>query len=209
MCGRFTQAGSGEELAALFDLEAAPEALAPRYNLAPGQPGAVVRREDSGRPRLRMLRWGFAAAGGRRLINTRAETLASRRAFRSAGRARRCLVPVTGFFEWERRPGGKLPWLVRRSGSGWFAFAGLWEADAFTIVTTAPTALVARIHDRMPAIVKPDRFAPWLLGQEIELGPGAPEDLVAHPVSTLVNDPANDDARCVAPVTPAPTLFSG
>ncbi len=218
MCGRFTQAGSGEELAGLFELDEAPGALAPCYNLAPGQPAAVLRREEAARPRLRTLAWGFAPAGaragsGRWLINARAETVGSRARFRSAFRSRRCLVPVTGFFEWERRSSGKQPWLVRRSGGGWFALAGLWEsgerggADAFTILTTAPSPMIVRIHDRMPVIVPQARFGRWLSGEEIELGPSAPEDLVAHPVAALVNDPTNDDPRCVAPVAPPPSLF--
>ena len=117
MCGRFTQASSWEDTADLFGLEEIPEDLPPRYNVAPTQRAAVVAGAEA--RRLRMLRWGLIPAGagdpaiGNRLINARAETASIRPSFRAAFASRRCLVPVDGFFEWERRGRRRQPWLFR------------------------------------------------------------------------------------------------
>ena len=220
MCGRFIQSCSSEEAAALFDLEEIPEDLPPRYNVAPTQLAAVVRNE--GVRRLRMLRWGLIPSGapdpsiGNRLINARAETAGVRPSFRDAFRARRCLVPVDGFFEWERRGRVRQPWLFRLRAGGPFALAGLFERwrappgfldaagseplETFTILTTEANRVVGRIHDRMPVIVPPAAFGDWLGGRDAPLSPYPPEAMTGFRVSPLVNSPANDDPRCVAPL---------
>ena len=220
MCGRFTQASSWEETAELFDLEEIPDDLPPRYNVAPTQLAAVVR--DEGVRRLRMLRWGLIPSGardpsiGNRLINARAETASTRPSFRDAFRARRCLVPVGGFFEWERRGQVRQPWLFRMQEGGPFALAGLFERwhappgfgdaagsqelETFTILTTEANRVVSKIHDRMPVIVHPAAFGDWLAGRDVPLGPYPPEAMVALPVNPLVNNPAHDDPRCVEPL---------
>ena len=220
MCGRFTQACSWEETADLFDLEEVPDDLPPRYNVAPTQLAAVVRNEDG--PRLRMLRWGLIPGGspdpsiGNRLINARAETAAVRPSFRNAFRARRCLVPVDGFFEWERLGRRRQPWFFRMREGGPFALAGLFERwrapsrfveaggsealETFTILTTEANSVVRRIHERMPVILHPEAFGDWLAGKETPLGPWPPEAMTAYRVNPVVNSPANDDPRCVEPI---------
>lgn len=239
MCGRFTQSCSWEETAELFDLEEIPEDLPPRYNVAPTQHAAVVRNE--GIRRLRMLRWGLIPSGARdpaigsRLINARAETASVRPSFRAAFHARRCLVPVDGFFEWERLGRRRQPWLFRMREGGAFALAGLFErwrpppgiaaprvpgagpqatVETFTILTTDANEVVAPVHDRMPVILHPDAFEPWLGGGEVPLGPFSPEAMTAFRVSPVVNSPANDDPRCVEPLREdggsrkSPSLFA-
>ena len=249
MCGRFTQRLSWAELHELMDLIGAPLNLQPRYNVAPGQEVAIVRAADPGsqeaRPgqcpdsfrvskgtggrRLSMLRWGLVPAWARdssigsRLINARSETVAEKPAFRAAYRRRRCLVPADGFYEWQRRGGGRQPWLFGLRNGSPFAFAGLWErwtapedqaparslfgpepggpVETFTILTTAANETVAPVHGRMPVILPPDAYGSWLAGEDIPLGPCPADDMHAHPVSTLVNRPASDDPRCVEPVS--------
>lgn len=220
MCGRFTQSCSWEETAELFELDEVPDDLPPRYNVAPTQLAAVVRNE--GVRRLRMLRWGLIPSGapdpsiGNRLINARAETANVRPSFRDAFRTRRCLVPVDGFFEWERLGRRRQPWLFRMREGGPFALAGLFERwlaplrppdaagsegiETFTILTTEANRVVARIHDRMPVIVHPAAFGDWLAGRDVPLGPYPPEAMTAFRVSTVVNSPANDDPSCVEPL---------
>ena len=229
MCGRFTQSLSWEETAALFDLEEVPDDLPPRYNVAPTQLAPVVRNE--GVRRLRMLRWGLIPSGardpsiGNRLINARAETASTRPSFRAAYAARRCLVPVDGFFEWERVGRARQPWLFRMREGGPFALAGLFERwrapprfldasdsealETFTILTTDANEVVTPIHDRMPVILHPDAFGPWLGGGEVPLGPYPPEAMTAFRVSPVVNSPANDDPRCVEPLAAVPTPGTG
>ena len=231
MCGRFTQVLSWPELRDLMELEGPMLDLAPRYNVAPGQQIAAVRREPDGR-RLGMLRWGlipgWAAdpAIGHRLINARAETASSKPSFRGAFRSRRCLIPASGFYEWQRAGAVRRPYLIGRGDGRLLAFAGLWERwtvrrgatlggslaahepgdviETCTILTTSANETVAPVHHRMPVILPPEAFEPWLGGEHLPLGPCAAELLAARPVSTLVNNPRADDPRCLEPPAGSP-----
>ena len=226
MCGRFTQRYAWSEVLAAFDLGGPAANLRPRYNVAPSQNVAAVRRHADGR-RLSPLRWGLIPSWARepnigyKLINARAETAHAKPAFRAAWRARRCLIPADGFYEWTRRGGEKRPWLIEPADGVPFAFAGLWErwtvprgvaltgslagfgpgdvVETCTVLTTAANEVVAPIHDRMPVILDRQAFDPWLAGAAVPLGPCPPQGMIARPVSTVVNSPANDDPRCVAP----------
>ena len=222
MCGRFTQRCTWPEVQAFLDLIGPPVNLGPRYNVAPGQDVAAVRSDGDGR-RLSMLRWGLIPGWARdanigyKLINARAETVGTKPAFRDAYRNRRCLIPADGFYEWTRQGAARQPWLIGLKGGALFALAGLWERwtvpeesvlkgpgeaiETCAILTTAANEAVARVHDRMPVILPPEAFEPWLAGESVALGPCPPEGMTVHPVSTLVNKPSNDDPRCVEPVT--------
>jgi len=214
MCGRFTLRTDSNALAQHFALD--PEEVAahfppPRYNIAPTQPIPIVRlHPESGRRELVMARWGlvphWAKAGAPlpALFNARAETLASKPAFRDAFRLRRCLIPADGFYEWKAMGKAKQPWYVHRADGGLFAFAGLWEGESCTIITTAPTLQLAALHDRMPAMPPPERYAAWL--DPAPLAPGERLALLApgnglelYPVRPLVNRAAYDGPDCVAP----------
>lgn len=218
MCGRYTLVTPVGELAERFGVEGPLPELPPSYNVAPGRGVAAVVAEG-GRRRLEVLRWGLVPPWaddpsiGDRMINARAETVASKPSFRRAFRERRCLIPADGFYEWQRLDGGKQPYYVRRKDGARFAFAGLWEIwrregeeiRSCTILTTEANGLLGGIHDRMPVIVPPDLYGLWLEGgaerEELDavLRPYPGDDLEAYPVSRLVNNPANDDPRCIEP----------
>ena len=228
MCGRFTQRLSWAELYELMDLIGAPLNLPPRYNVAPSQDVAAVRASEAGR-RLSMLRWGLIpawardAAIGHKLINARSETAAQKPSFRSAFRHRRCLVPADGFYEWRRSGGTRQPWLFGLRDGAPMMFAGLWErwtvpegaaltgslaerrpgdaVETCTILTTAANGTVAPVHGRMPVILPPDDWDAWLAGGQVPLDPCPADAMTAWPVSTHVNRPANDDPRCIEPVS--------
>ncbi len=223
MCGRYTLGTTPARLAETFALSDAPE-FAPRYNIAPTQIAPVVVATPQGR-RLELRRWGLVPFWakdpkiGSRMINARAESLAEKPAFRSAFRRQRCLVPADGFYEWKPAGRRKQPHHVRRADSRPFAMAGLfdtWHAGqpdaiaSFTIVTTDANALLRPIHDRMPVILAPASWKDWLdadtplarLGAL--LAPPDPAGFEAYPVTTLVNSPAVDDARCREPASDAP-----
>ena len=217
MCGRFTQTFTWDRLGPLFDLSGLPLNLQPRYNVAPSQEAAVVRAARDARRSLSMLRWGLVPGWakdpriGHKLINARSETAREKPSFRAAFATRRCLVPTGGFYEWKREGRAKQPWLIGMKDRGPFAFAGLWERwfapgggaeamETFTILTTTANETVAPIHHRMPVILVPEAFSPWLAGAEVALVPCPPETMTAWPVSTFVNRPANDDPRCIEPV---------
>jgi putative SOS response-associated peptidase YedK len=217
MCGRFTLTASGEELAEALDLDEAPE-LTPRYNIAPTQPVVAVTRDDAGARRLATFAWGLRLAdarkGERPLINARAESAARRGVFRDAFAKRRCLVPADGFYEWQGAKPERQPWYVRLAAGGVFAFAGLWEPAhaagapaTCTLLTTEPNAVMAPLHDRMPVILPPDRYAAWLdpeRRREDELRPllvpYAATPLTAYRVGPRVNRAQFDDPLCIAPL---------
>lgn len=227
MCGRFTQISSWREICELLGLTGPAANLRPRYNVAPGQDVAAVRMAGGGR-RLAMLRWGLIPSWARepniayKLINARAETAGEKPSFRAAMRARRCLIPADGFYEWTRRGKARQPWLIAPENGVPFVFAGLWERwivprgaaltgslaeyrpgaaiETCTVLTTAANERLAPIHHRMPVILPPDAFDPWLGGDAVTLGPCPGGGMRVHAVSMLVNKPANDDPRCVEPV---------
>ena len=222
MCGRFTQAQIAELDREVFKLLQVPQ-LEPRFNVAPTQNAAVIRQRPNGERVMHMLRWGLIPSWakdptiGNRMINARAETLATKPAFERPLRRQRCLVPVDGFYEWKRTDRAKQPFYIRREDGTPLAVAGLWDRwrdatgesiDSFTIITTTPNDLVAAIHNRMPAILLQDRYDVWLDSEirDVEelrtlLGPFPAEEMTAYPVSTYVNSPKNEGPECLTPLS--------
>jgi len=231
MCGRFTLHHTLEELEERFAAEiAVPSAAetAPRYNIAPTQDILVVTQ--NGARHLQGCHWGLIPswakdpAIGNKMINARAETLAEKPSFRTALSRRRCLIPADGFYEWQNAaadlPSGKkaarTPMHIRLQGGGLFAFAGLWDEwhapdgsplRSCTIITTAPNAVTAPIHDRMPVILRPEDEALWLdrsITNASDLLPlliPYPADAMeAYAVSRSVNAPTMDDPELIVPV---------
>ena len=223
MCGRFTLQTPVLELVELFEIDHVRTAPpGPRFNVAPTDAVAVVRRRPDGGRELDTLRWGLIPGWTRdrgelpTLINARGETLDRRPAFEEPTRSRRCLVLADGFFEWRTEAGRRQPYLVRLRGGGPFAFAGLWDRwsgdsgvpiDSCTIVTTDANDLLRPVHDRMPLILSPADIPRWLdpevrlyaeLAPLLEPFPSDAVELV--PVSPRVNRIENDDDACVEPL---------
>jgi putative SOS response-associated peptidase YedK len=218
MCGRFTLRSSPQAVAEAFCLPEAPDLL-PRFNIAPGQPVAVVRQEPRAEGReLALLRWGLIPAWaddpsiGNRLANARSETAATKPSFRRAFRSRRCLVVADGFYEWQRTNGRKQPYFVGLQNDRPFGLAGLWErwekhgepVESCTILTTDANELMQPIHERMPVIIPPDQYGLWLDPRCQDTGmlakllrPFPSEGMLAYRVSTLVNNAKNDVPQCV------------
>ncbi len=219
MCGRYSLEARPDEIAEAFEIAEAV-ACAARYNIAPTQTVPVIRVDPATTHRcLELIRWGLPSYGTntRPLINARSETVDRKPTFRSAFASRRCLVPATGFFEWQKLGRAKQPFHFRPRDGGLLAFAGIWShgghgdkagmGDAFAILTTRPNPTVSPIHDRMPVILAPDAYTTWLDPGEqspqrlLDLLVPAPDDaLVAVPVSDHVNSPAHDDPACVEPL---------
>ena len=177
------------------------------------------------RRRLGTFRWGLvpwwaeSPAGASRMINARAETLLSKRAFREAFARRRCIVPADGFYEWRKEPDGRRqPFYIRRADGEPLAFAGLWERwrdpsdpdrrlATCTIVTTRANATVETLHDRMPVVLPRAAWERWLdpscedTSEVVGLLVPAPADaLVLSAVPPLVNNVRNDGPELVEPV---------
>lgn len=221
MCGRFTLTTPAEVVAEYFQLVENPP-LEPRFNIAPTQPVAAVRLAE-GERRCDMLHWGLVPfwaddpAFGNRLINARADGVASKPSFRTPFKKRRCLILADGFYEWQKVSGSKQkqPFYIRLRGHRPFAFAGLWEhwegkdgsvIDSCTIITTDPNELMQPIHDRMPVILPADAHQEWIDPQNQDaaalhqmLLPFSAQEMEAFPVSTKVNRPTCDAPGCIEP----------
>ncbi len=210
MCGRFTLtvadvAELARELSAELDRLRAGD-YRPRYNVAPTDGHWVVRRVDGGR-RLSPARFGFTVPGRAPLINARAETAERLATFRRPFREGRCLVPADGFYEWTGPAGARRPLWFHPSGGGLLLLAGLWREEkgelAFVILTTPAGPDVARIHDRMPAVLSADAAEAWLERPDAALLAPAPEGwLRSREVSPRVNAVANDDPGLLDPLPP-------
>lgn len=204
----------------LFDLsDDAPE-VAARYNIAPSNYVAAIRNNKEGLRKLGMLHWGLVPHWakdkkiGYKMINARSETVREKPSFRNAYRRRRCLIPVSGFYEWKKTGDKKTPYFISMQDADGFAFAGLWERwhenddaeplDSVTICTTEANNFMAGIHQRMPVILKPGDYGDWLSrdnsGDDVTyslLKPWPRDNLQAWPVSTAVNRPQNDRPELV------------
>jgi putative SOS response-associated peptidase YedK len=232
MCGRFVSSSKPDEIARYFNANLAESLLsdpdAPNYNVAPTNEVFVVY--ETGETRVvDTMRWGLVPfwakdpAIGSKMINARAETVATKNAFRRPLEKRRCIIPADGFYEWKKIPGqkAKQPMFIHRADGDRFAFAGLWELwrnpersddeplQTCTIITGAANEAVADVHDRMPVMLPPDAWDPWLdrdvrdLAMVGKLLVPAPASIIAmHPVSTEVNRVANKGPSLIEPLPP-------
>jgi putative SOS response-associated peptidase YedK len=218
MCGRYSLVPT-ENIARRFDIADQQLTLLPHYNVAPSQSMPVVVRNSPNH--LVEMQWGLIPSWSKEprvkfsTINARAETLTTSPVFRGPFKSRRCLVPASGFYEWQQTGQGKQPYCIRLHDGELFAFAGLYdiwrdgegnELYSYTIITSAPNELVAPIHNRMPVILhRPDEDV-WL-DKETEpaqllslLGPYDANEMEAYTVSRAVNNPANDGVELMRPV---------
>jgi len=237
MCGRYTAAKDFSELIKLVGviMTRAPF-LTPRYNIAPTQLAPVIYMERH-QPAMKLMRWGLIpswakdASVGSANINARSETITEKSSFRKPFQSQRCLIPADGFYEWQSTQNGKQPFRFTRKDGGFFCMAGLWDkwirpprsgelnlgdgnepdasqvVETFTVITTTPNAMVARVHDRMPVILSPEHYGWWLEPKRFEpdflktlLRPYPAEEMDCHSVSKLVNSAKNDSPECLKPV---------
>jgi putative SOS response-associated peptidase YedK len=218
MCGRYVLGISPEDLAGFFELSEIRLSYRPSFNVAPTTLIPVIRRDESGSREAVEMRWGLIpswAKPGDRLslmINARAETVATRPAYRDAFARRRCIIPASGYYEWQKSPSGaKQPFFITRRDNLPMAVAGIWEfttGQASTaIITTQAAEETKPIHDRMPATVAMSYWRRWLeptpLTAEESRRLFSPQEqglLRASPVSTRVNSARNDDPSLIEPI---------
>ncbi|HVS27903.1 MAG TPA: SOS response-associated peptidase [Burkholderiales bacterium] len=227
MCGRFDYHHSIDQAAKAFGVDADRSrplpSFTPSYNIAPSQPAVVGTCIDSSARVLMVMSWGLLphwadpAKLTTRPINARAETAHQLPMFRSSFKSKRCLIAADGFYEWKQTPTGKMPHYIALAGGETFAFAGLWDAwqpkdggdpvYTCTILTTEPNEFMAEVHNRMPAILKPDDYSEWLdpTYQNVDglmslISSGRAPKLRAWPVSKLVNSPKNNNRKLIEPM---------
>ncbi len=188
-----------------------------RYNVAPTQEMPIVRMHE-GKPELVSARWGLIPSWandmkvGFSTINARAETVATKPAFRDAYKWRRCLVAATGYYEWQKRPDGKQPYYFTSRDGSLLVFAGLWESWkpkegdpvlSYTIIVCEPNPLASAVHDRMPVIIPDKDWRRWLVEPDVRhlLKPCPEDTLESYPVSRAVNSSRNESPQLIEPVS--------
>lgn len=221
MCGRYALYGPHSRYRDHFAVDAWPE-FADHYNIAPSTFVPIIRQAPDGRRVADLLRWGLVPHWakdetiGAKLNNARGESLADKPSFRSAYRWRRCIVPASGFYEWQFVPGQawKQPYYVTLKGGEPMAMGGLWESwtspegefiRTFCVITTGANALMAPIHDRMPVILPTVAWRAWL-GPETDVAEIAlliavvpPEAIEVRPVSRKVGNAREDGPELIEP----------
>ncbi len=218
MCGRFVRGGDSTDYKEAFgvDFPVTP----PSYNVAPTQSVLAVRLDRSEQPHGVSLRWGLVPSWAddskivNSLINARAETVATKPAYRAAFKKRRCLIVADGYYEWKASGKKKQPYLFRLKGGEPFAFAGLWEfwerdgevIESCALITTDPNDLGREVHDRMPVLLGPEAREEWL-DPAVDAGalrellvPFPAERMEAWPVSPAVNSPRNNGPELTRPL---------
>ncbi len=204
----------------VYRLTSMPD-LSPRYNIAPSQQTAVIRQQNGGDRELTSLQWGLIPswskdpAIGYKMINARSETVHEKPSFKQAFHARRCIIPASGFYEWQKAGKEKIPHYIQLRDGDIMSLAGLWERwkspegkelETCTILTTAANSLVKKLHDRMPVILHRAEFEIWLdrdiddVSRLTELFHPYPSDqLEEYVVTKDVNSPTNDSPACIIP----------
>lgn len=219
MCGRYAvdiHLGVIEEVFDLVPESSDTLAFERSWNACPGTDQLIVSATPTGLRRPAVARWGLIphwaddAAIGAKLSNARSETAATKPAFRDAFRRHRCLVPTTGYYEWN--PETKVPYFHVVDGGVPFAMAGLrsdWKTpegqlrSTFAVLTTSPNALAATVHHRMPVIVDRDDYRAWLSPRShrddvVAMLSAFDENRMAQwPVSRDVNSTRNDGPTLV------------
>jgi putative SOS response-associated peptidase YedK len=210
MCGRFTYRLTWPEIVRLYRLTLDHPArnTQARYNVCPTTTIDTIKTGSDGNRELVPMRWGLVPSWWSKPLkelklatfNARVETVATKPFFRDAFKRTRCLIPVSGYYEWQDTPGGKQPWyFTARDGSPALTIAGLWDEwhdktsgetlKSCAMIITKPNKFVAEVHDRMPVLLAKNNFDPWLDGSaELDLLKPAAEDVLQRwPVSKRVN----------------------
>jgi putative SOS response-associated peptidase YedK len=223
MCGRYRLSRRKQIIEEYFDASDWQDDWSPRFNIAPMQPVPVIRQHPNEPVRqISTMRWGLIPNWARDAsiasgtINVESETVANKPTFRDLLRLRRRLIRADGFYEWKRTARSKQPFCFEVNNGELFAFAGIWDGwknpdgqwiKTCSILTTAPNAVTAAVHDRIPVILDPGSYDRWL-DPEMQNIAAISELLKPHdgrlmrcyPVSSRLNHVTNDDADCSRPM---------
>ena len=219
MCGRFAITIPSDAMSQLFNAQPVNDLPdVPNFNVCPTSFIHVVTYNGLGR-KLESLRWGFVpnwyreVNGGPLLINARSETIAKKPAFSNASRARRCLIPCSGFYEWSKDlEGNKIPWFISRNDNASMVFGGVWQEwsdesgkiKTCAIVTTASNSNLSKIHHRLPLVLERSDWGLWLgeegHGASVLMKPTDDETLRAYRVSKNINSNRSSGPDLMSPI---------
>lgn len=208
MCGRFYLINDKKKIAQQFGADNSIETKT-SYNITPSSDCTVVRLNNNSKE-FAPLNWGLVPAWAKadvkiKPINAKAETLREKPYFRNAFKKQRCIIPVSGFYEWQGSKGNKQAYAIYPLNDDYFGFAGLWEKkddlESFTIITTEANEVMRPVHDRMPVILDTNDYDIWLEeGTYDLLRPCPSEELGCHRIPSAVNKPGNNSADLIKPV---------
>ncbi|MEA2596266.1 MAG: hypothetical protein QOF01_2735 [Thermomicrobiales bacterium] len=221
MCGRYTLENV-DDISERFQARQIHLELPSTYNIAPSLELPVIVEDEDGDRVVRLMQWGLIPRwqqlghpAGIAPINARAESVAEKPMFRDLIRRRRCLVPASGFYEWQQIQRRKQPYFVAVKDQPLFAFAGLYDEfdqggcesiASYAFLTTRANALLSQIHGRMPVILRPEDEGRWLSRQitdvedlEPVMEPLGSDDVITYPVATRVNDAHHDGPELIRP----------
>ena len=221
MCGRFTNNAAIEELGKIFGVVGNPKREA-RYNIAPTQMIDAVVEQTKDRT-LTQFKWGLIPSWAKddslagKMINARSETIAEKPSFKNAFKSRRCIIPATGFYEWQKTNSGKQPFYFYMKDQDLFGFAGLWESwidkgtgeevETCTIITTQANAVLKPVHERMPVILNTEDYDIWLDPKVKDIDklqdlliPYPAQEMSSHAVSKSVNYAQSDSEELIKPL---------
>lgn len=223
MCRRYTLHSEREEIEAFFEAKAeAADLFTPDYNVAPGTVNPLVLAGSQGQRKIDGLKWGLIPSGGQdkkkgsELINAPAEKLNEEETLKKLFISKRCIIPANGFYEWKTEQQKKQPFYIRLLTHELMGFAGLYEKEitpegdetySYTIITTEANALVAPLHDRMPAILRHEAYEMWLNPENKDpdllsdlLKPYELTEMATYRVSDKVNKTENNDPKLIQPI---------
>jgi len=209
MCGRFSVSSDKNSILQHYGLQDGPDTYT-GYNVVPSYDIPVIRLNPS--KELANCHWGLIPHWAKdtklQPANARADGVASKPFFRDSFKHRRCLIPVNGYYEWSEQNGPKQPYFIHIDDSELFSLAGIWSRwdspdktiESCAIITTEPNSYLAKIHDRMPVIIRPEEYDAWLNeGGEAMLKPYT-GNMKAYPVSARVNNPKNQGPELIQPL---------
>lgn len=219
MCGRFALNTTEMELRAHFNAQNS-FVFKPKYNLAPNQIVPVIIFNQFNLPELVFMQWGFTPTWNKdpdaqKYINARIETVSEKPTFKQAFLQKRCLIPASGFYEWQLLNGRKQPFYVYLKNQALFGMAGIWAAPteegvfptcAILTESSPEGSKMAAIHERMPVIMSPSSYAAWLnprakvaeITEALLLKQMA---IACFSVSLQVNSPKFDSPDCIRPLS--------
>lgn len=219
MCGRFTIAAGAEFIGQYFEIETGIPDITPTWNATPSSDLPVVHAQ-LGQRQCQLMHWGLipswlkAPDSKFKMINAKAETLEEKPSYRTAFKSRRCLIPISGFYEWQQQKDGKQPWYMTHENEELMAFAGLWEVwkgeriiQSFTIITKDANETMAKIHHRMPVILPATSFDQWLDPDNKDtqslstLMLNASVTLKLQRVGKAVNNPRHNTSELIQPIS--------
>lgn len=214
MCGRFTLAANEQLLKDEFGFEEFFEFTYCQYNIAPQTYIPVIRLKENAL-NLSLMLWGLTPSWAKdshikATINARCETLLEKPMFRKPYQKQRCLIPASGFYEWDAHKVPKQPYYFSIKDKPIFAFAGIWDRwmssngeviESCALITKEAEGSIREIHDRMPVILKPQDYCPWLTCKNSNFFKNTLNEFIYYPVSKLVNSPKVDSANLIEPIS--------